>query len=222
LASAHTAGVVPTRRPRTQAERSAETQDALLEATVASLVELGYARTSTTEIVRRAGVSRGAQVHHFPTKGDLVVAAVEHVFARQERAFVDAFEALPPAEQTLPRAIDLLWSIFDGPAYPAVLELIVAARTDDALAVVVQAVASRFEQTVAQLFARLFPELDGVPGAERLVGFAFAVLQGAAVSGYAGFGHPGDAVAVLRALSRLASADLLPLLEMIADADDQP
>ena len=212
--------MITTRRPRTQAERSAETQVALLEATVASLVELGYARTSTTEIVRRAGVSRGAQVHHYPTKGDLVVAAVEHVFERQEQAFVDAFAALLPAEQTLPHAIDLLWSIFDGPAYPAALELVVASRTDDHLAVVVQAVVTRFEQTVTDLFARLFPELDGVPGAERLVGFAFAVLQGAAISGYAGFGRPGDAVSVLRALSRLASADLLPLLEMITDADD--
>ena len=153
--------MITTRRPRTQAERSAETQVALLEATVASLVELGYARTSTTEIVRRAGVSRGAQVHHYPTKGDLVVAAVEHVFERQERAFVDAFAALPPAEQTLPHAIDLLWSIFDGPAYPAALELVVASRTDDHLAVVVQAVVTRFEQTVDR------PVRTAVPRARR-------------------------------------------------------
>jgi len=214
--------VITSRRPRTQAERSAETQVALLDATIESLVEIGYARTSTTEIVRRAGVSRGAQVHHYPTKGDLVVAAVEHVFARQEQGFVEAFRALPPAEQTLPRAIDLLWSIFAGPSYPATLELVVAARTDRDLAVVIQALATRFEQTVTGLFADLFPELDGVPGAGRLVSFAFAVLQGAAISGYAGFGRPDDAVAMLRGLSRLASADLLPLLAMITDDDARP
>ena len=51
----------------------------LLEATVECLVERGFAGTSTTLVSERAGVSRGAQLHHFPTKNDLVVAAVEHL-----------------------------------------------------------------------------------------------------------------------------------------------
>lgn len=190
---------------RTQAERSAETQAALLDATIDSLVELGYARTSTTEIVRRAGVSRGAQVHHYPTKRDLVVAAVERLFRLQEQAFEDRFAALPTEERTLPRSIDLLWSIFTGPAFPAVLELVVAARTDPELQVVVQAVGAGFERSVAGRFADLFPELAGA--AEDLVGFAFAALQGAAVSGYAGFGRPDEVVALLRELAATVAAD---------------
>ena len=202
---------------RTQAERSADTQAALLDATIASLVEVGYSRTSTTEIVRRAGVSRGAQVHHYPTKADLVVAAVERVFTQQEQAFADSFAALPDDERTLVRAIDLLWAIFDGPAYPAVLELIVAARTDPELAVVVQAVSTRFERTVAALFDEFFPELGRLPTGGDIVGFAFALLSGAAVAGYAGFGRPEDAVAVLKSLATLATPDLLPLLERTRD-----
>ena len=51
----------------------------LLEATVDCLVEHGWSGTTTTLVSRRAGVSRGAQLHHFPTKNDLVVAAVEHL-----------------------------------------------------------------------------------------------------------------------------------------------
>ena len=51
----------------------------LLEATVELLVDKGYAGTSTTLVSERAGVSRGAQLHHFPTKQDLDVAAVQHV-----------------------------------------------------------------------------------------------------------------------------------------------
>ena len=51
----------------------------LLDATVDCLVERGFAGTSTTLVSERAGVSRGAQLHHFPTKNDLVVAAVEHL-----------------------------------------------------------------------------------------------------------------------------------------------
>jgi AcrR family transcriptional regulator len=205
----------PRRWHRTQAERSAETQALLLDATIESLAEVGYARTSTTAIVKRAGVSRGAQVHHYPTKADLVVAAVERVFAVQERAFTERFTALPPTERTLARAIDELWSVFDGPTYPAVLELVVAARTDPELHVVVQAVSTRFERSVAELFDEFFPELRDVPMGRHMVGFALAVMQGAAVSGYAGFGRPGQAVAVLRALSGLATPDLLPLLRSL-------
>ena len=51
----------------------------LLEATVECLVEHGWSGTSTTLVSQRAGVSRGAQLHHFPTKNDLVLAAVEHL-----------------------------------------------------------------------------------------------------------------------------------------------
>ena len=72
-----------------QEERSAETRRRLLDATVACLFERGYAGTTTTEIASRAGVSRGAQLHHFPKKDELVVSALEHVFelrlARNER-----------------------------------------------------------------------------------------------------------------------------------------
>ena len=51
----------------------------LLDATVECLVEVGWSGTSTTLVSQRAGVSRGAQLHHFPTKNALVLAAVEHL-----------------------------------------------------------------------------------------------------------------------------------------------
>src|SRR5437764_3220914 len=73
-----TTGSTPKQR-RTQAQRSASTRAALLDATITSLVEVGYANTTTTGIAERAGVSRGAQMHHFPTKADLVASAIEHL-----------------------------------------------------------------------------------------------------------------------------------------------
>jgi AcrR family transcriptional regulator len=214
-------------RHRTQAERSADTQALLLDATIESLAEVGYARTSTTAITRRAGVSRGAQVHHYPTKGDLVVAAVERVFAQLEASFTQRFRALPASERTLGLAVDELWAIFQGPAYPAILELVVASRTDPELHVVVEAVATRFERTVADLFDEFFPELRRVPMAEHLAAFALAVLQGAAVSGYAGFGRPDRIVEFLRGLAQLADPAVLELLGNPAapdlrDAADAP
>ena len=64
-----------------QEERTRAMRARLLEATVECLVEHGFAGTTTTLVSQRAGVSRGAQLHHFPSKNDLVVAAVEHLTA---------------------------------------------------------------------------------------------------------------------------------------------
>ncbi|QSE91045.1 TetR/AcrR family transcriptional regulator [Rhodococcus pseudokoreensis] len=111
---------------RTQAERTAAMRTKLLDAAVDSLVELGYARTTTQGIARRAGVSRGAQLHHFPTKESLVVAAVEHLVDKR-------MEEILAAEVDAGRGIEVLADAFSGPLFYAALELWVAARTDPAL-----------------------------------------------------------------------------------------
>ncbi|AWK75307.1 TetR family transcriptional regulator [Rhodococcus oxybenzonivorans] len=98
----------------------------LLEAAVDSLVELGYAGTTTQGIARRAGVSRGAQLHHFPTKESLVVAAVEYLVDKRMAEIL-------AAEVDTDRGIDVLADAFSGPLFYAALELWVAARTDSAL-----------------------------------------------------------------------------------------
>ncbi|MFD1814403.1 TetR/AcrR family transcriptional regulator [Rhodococcus gannanensis] len=113
-----------TERPtRTQAQRSAQTRQKLLDATIDSLVELGYAGTSTQGIARRAGVSRGAQLHQFPTKVTLVVAAVEHLV---EKRLAEILATEPDPE----RGLEVLVEAFTGPLFYAALELWVAARTD--------------------------------------------------------------------------------------------
>ena len=118
-------------RPRrTQAARSAATRAHLLNATIECLSELGYAGTTTTEIADRAGVSRGAQLHHFPTKAELVITAVDHLFTRRHEEFVAAIAALPAGADRAEAAIDLLWKMVSGPTFFAWLELAVAARTD--------------------------------------------------------------------------------------------
>ena len=83
-----------------QEERTRAMRARLMEATVELLVERGFAGTSTTLVSERAGVSRGAQLHHFPTKNDLVVAAVEHLTE------VRGAELAAAAERGLPRGRD--------------------------------------------------------------------------------------------------------------------
>jgi len=84
---------------RTQAERSGDTRRRILDAAVQLLGERGYAGLRTADVAAAAGVSKGAQTHHFPAKDDLVVAVVEHVFLRaSEQARTRARRAASPDE----------------------------------------------------------------------------------------------------------------------------
>src|SRR5689334_15200217 len=91
-----------------QEERTRAMRARLLEATVELLVERGFAGTSTTLVSERAGVSRGAQLHHFPTKNDLVVAAVEHLTEKRGAELAAAVEALPAGPRRRRAALQVL------------------------------------------------------------------------------------------------------------------
>jgi AcrR family transcriptional regulator len=117
---------------RTQQERRERTREALLDATIECLVELGYSGTTVHEISRRAGLSRGAQQHHFTTKAELMVAAVEHLVERLKDEVTGTL-VLPPGPERVGEAIDLMWRGFSGKLSTAALELWVAARTDEEL-----------------------------------------------------------------------------------------
>src|SRR5690349_22346126 len=101
-----------------QQERSRATQQRLLEAAVDCLVEYGWSGASTTVIAERAGVSRGAQLHHYPTRAALVLAAVEHLAERRAaeiRAEAAAL-AIDPDDR-VDRVIDMLAAAFTGPLF---------------------------------------------------------------------------------------------------------
>src|SRR3954471_1137149 len=90
----------PARGPRTQQQRREETRRALLDAAVESLIEVGFARTTTLEVQRRADVSRGALLHHFPSKAELLVAAVDHLAEMRAREMKAFASQLPPERVT--------------------------------------------------------------------------------------------------------------------------
>ncbi len=125
------AKVAPVRVP--QEERSRAMRQRLLEATVECLVEVGWSGTSTTLVSQRAGVSRGAQLHHYPTKNDLVVAAVEHLSEVRGQELRAAARQLPGGRRRTRAVLDMLADHFTSPVFAAALELWVAARTDRTL-----------------------------------------------------------------------------------------
>jgi AcrR family transcriptional regulator len=189
-------GDVPTvasepQRPRTKAERSAATRVRLLDATIACLIELGWSGTSTTEVVRRAGVSRGAQVHHYPTKEDLVLAAVEHLCTRRMGEYRAAVERLPADERTPAASIDLLWSVWSGPTLEAWLEIVLACRTQPALRARFVEFEHRFFDAALRLFQQTLPEMATDPEFSRLaLRFTFCLLDGLAVARLGGIERP--------------------------------
>ena len=201
--------VTPLRPRRTQEERSASTRARLLDATIDCLFDLGYAGTTTTVIAERAGVSRGAQLHHFPTKADLVTTAVEHILERRLREFRAAFANLPADADREDAAIDILWSMVSGPTFYAWLELVVAARTDTDLRAKMAQIGRRFFDDVERTYHELFPNApDADAFAQVAPHFTFALLEGLALDGIA---HPNDphhaeVLAALKVLARLTRA----------------
>jgi AcrR family transcriptional regulator len=163
--------------------RSVATRAALLDAALESLVARGYAATTTVEIARRAGVSRGAQLHHFPTKAELLTAAVEHLLDRRLAEFRATLAAVDPRQDRLDAAADLLWTMFTGPAFVAWVELWIAARTDPELAAAVIAMDVRFTDESRAMFLELFPPEDGLDPMLYDIGrdFAFALMTGVAL-----------------------------------------
>jgi AcrR family transcriptional regulator len=161
-----------------QEQRSRAMRQRLLDATIECLVERGWSGTSTTLVSRRAGVSRGAQLHHFPTKADLVVAAVEHMGARRNEQLFERAARLPRGRRRTRAVLDLLAEHFTSPLFVAALELWVAARTDEQLH---RAVAP-LEQRIGRETHRQTVELLGVdesrPGARELVQATLDLVRG--------------------------------------------
>jgi AcrR family transcriptional regulator len=190
---------------RTQAERSASTRARLMAAALASLADRGYAATTTTAVAERAGVSRGAQLHHFPTRAALVAAAVEHLFARLTDEYREAFARLEPSPDRLSAAVDLLWSMFDRPLFPAALELFVAARTDPELHAQVLRVSERHRDNVTKLAREYFPELARDQARfEAVLATILDAMHGMAISRIV-YGSAAPTAAVLEVLRQAAN-----------------
>jgi AcrR family transcriptional regulator len=205
----------------TQAERTAVTRAKLLDATASCLAELGYGRTSTAEICRRAGVSRGAGLHHFPTKADLVSAALDHVFERRVDEFRALVQTLPSGRERIDGAVDVLWSVFQGETFAAWFELVTAARTDPELQSRMSSAARAMGERIREVWLELFPPPPGYHGTpvffETAPLFLFTILDGLAMRRLTRTETiAGEADVVLAAVKFLAAEN--PLYEK----DDMP
>jgi AcrR family transcriptional regulator len=188
------AGAPP--RRRTQSERRAETRGRLLDATVESLIEVGYAATTTRRVTELAGVSQGAQTHHFPHRVDLVASAFEHLAEqRMARYGVRARELGGDRAARLRTLLDLLWEDFSSPLFTVAVKLWVAAADDEELRERLVPVERRIYRATAEVAREVAGELGAEPGFDRLLAVAMNTVAGLALvrefdpSGRAGRGE---------------------------------
>lgn len=128
-----------------QAQKSAATRNLIVEAAIKCFVELGYSSTTTTVIAAKAGLSRGAMLHHFPSKIDIVRAAVSHLHAKRLKAFRRAAQRNPVEGDRIRANLDAYWQHVRHPMFVAFFELVVAARTDPELAEILRPAQEAFE-----------------------------------------------------------------------------
>ena len=108
---------------RTQAERTAETRRRILDAVVESIAELGFQRTTATEIAKRAGVTWGAVQHHFGAKGGILEAVLEDTFERFEERLGDV-SAEAPLARRVALFVERAWEHFASPHFRSTFEIL--------------------------------------------------------------------------------------------------
>src|SRR5215467_4326132 len=169
--------------PRTQQQRRDETRRALLDAAVESLIEVGFARTTTLEVQRRANASRGALLHHFPSKTELLVAAVDHLAEMRARELKVLAAALPDGRARTDAVLELLWQCFSGTFFQVAMELRTAARTDPELRPVLATAEQRLRERIIAQSRQLFgKDVADHPNLERTLDMTLQLMIGAAMS----------------------------------------
>lgn len=166
-----------------QQKKSAETRRSMVAAAVESLVELGYARTTTLEVQRRAGVSRGALLYHFPSKAELLVAAVHHLAEMRGRELKERAAQLPEGRARIDAVLDLLWESFVHPLFHVSMELRTAARTDPDFRNLVSEAEHRLGERILHQSRRLFGEaIANRPGFDCAIHLTLQLMMGAAMT----------------------------------------
>ncbi|ORW01319.1 TetR/AcrR family transcriptional regulator [Mycobacterium kyorinense] len=147
---------------RTQQQRREETVARLLDASIATIAEVGYARASAAVITKRAGVSVGALFRHFDTMGDFMAATAYEVMRRQLGEFSKKVAEIPADRPVLDAALTILRDLTANSTNTVMYELMVAARTDEKLRATLQNVLEEYGAKIHDA-ARALAGADSIP-----------------------------------------------------------
>jgi AcrR family transcriptional regulator len=148
--------------PRTQQQRRDETVAKLLDASIDTIVEVGYARASAAVITKRAGVSVGALFRHFDTMGDFMAATAYEVLRRQVELGSKRAAEIPADRPALDALLAILRDVTRNPVNAVMYELMIAARTDEKLRATLQDVLTEYGEKIYDA-VRAQPGTESVP-----------------------------------------------------------
>ena len=154
---------------RTQQQRREETVARLLDASIDTIIDVGYARASAAVIARRAKVSDGALFRHFPTMGDFMAATAREVMRRQLDAFTKQVAEIPADKPALEAALTIMRDLTGNATNTVMYELMVAARTDEKLRATLQ-------EVLTEYVANIYDVAKALPGADRFPDDTFIAL----------------------------------------------
>lgn len=166
-----------------QQRKSRATRNAMLDAALACLAESGYANCSLQTVAKRAGISRGAMLHHYVSKLDLMAAVIEYAFYRRMADFLDRIRALTDTQRVdQGSGIAISYATCGTPEYAAYLELHVASRTDAELRAIFLDRARLYDRVWRDEIVRVFPEWAGDPRLDMLNDYVWAAVEGLALN----------------------------------------
>jgi AcrR family transcriptional regulator len=154
---------------RTQQQRREETIARLLDASIDTIIEVGYARASAAVIAKRAEVSDGALFRHFPTMSDFMGATAREVMRRQLGLFSKRVAEIPSDQPALEAAVRIHWDVTANATNTVMFELLVAARTDEKLRATLQDV-------LVEYATNILDTAKALPGADQFQQDTLAAL----------------------------------------------
>lgn len=163
-----------------QQRKSAQTRVAIMEAAIDCLEKYGYARTTTQVIAEMAGISRGAMLHHYATKQELIASVIDYAFYKRMEGFTTRIEALTEKQRVKEHAgIELYWQSLLTREFSATLQLGIAARTDEELRDILLPKHRNYDRVERDMVLRVFPEWqDKLQLYELAMDYCIAAMEG--------------------------------------------
>lgn len=162
--------------------RSARMRERVLTETLDCIFEIGLRNASTVEIAKRVGVSRGAMVHHFPSKEALICAAFEHLLLKELDLFRDVLGSYADGDLSLDGFVDFLWSRFSGRHFMIILDYIALARTNKVMRDQIDVLRVDHQESLNAIWSRFFAN-EGVSEerAQIVLNLTLCLMRGMAV-----------------------------------------
>ena len=138
--------------------RSLATRQDIVEAAIACFIDIGYVRTTTTEIAKKAKVTRGAVQHYFPTTQQVLLAAIDYLQKNWIEAFYAAARDSDPSKDSIDFAVENLWAFVNDPLHIAWQELVASSRTDAELRAIIEPASERYDAARRELDRATYPQ----------------------------------------------------------------